>query len=154
MAKTVFSGKSLGRQGRACHRGFDRMLSARLSKHGLKTGFWYYLRALWEEDGVSQKRLSDLTNVTETTTVSLINGMINAGLVSRLRDTVDHRKLLVTLTSKGRALEDEVCHYASEINLIASQGIDQQEVDVCLSVLERMTVNLRTARQEMATPKS
>ncbi|ODP38131.1 MarR family transcriptional regulator [Sphingomonas turrisvirgatae] len=134
--------RSLGRQVRACHRGFDRLLNARLSSHKLKTGYWYYLRALWSEDGVTQKRLSDLTNVTETTTVSLINGMIEAGLVTRTRDTVDRRKFAVNLTEEGRALEGELMHHAIEINEVAARGIAKRELETCLSVLARMIRNL------------
>lgn len=127
---------------RASHRGFDRLLNARLARHGLKSGFWYYLRALWEEDGITQKRLSDLTNVTETTTVSLISAMADAGLVIRQREPGDRRKLRVSLTAKGRALEADLMPYAIEINAIACRGIAQSELDICLSVLIRMTANL------------
>lgn len=118
------------------------MLNARLSPHQLKTGYWYYLRALWSEDGVTQKRLSDLTNVTETTTVTLINGMVEAGLVTRTRDTVDRRKFAVNLTEHGRDLEGELMHHAIEINQVASAGISPKELETCLSVLERMIRNL------------
>lgn len=127
---------------RASHRGFDRLLNARLARHGLKSGFWYYLRALWEEDGITQKRLSDLTNVTETTTVSLIGAMAEAGLVTRQREPGDRRKIRVNLTAKGRALEQELMPYAIEINAVASRGIPADELATCLSVLIRMTANL------------
>lgn len=50
--------QSLGYQVRRCHRRFDRLLSAYLARHDLKTGFWYYLRVLWLKDGVTQKYLT------------------------------------------------------------------------------------------------
>lgn len=140
--------RSLGRQVRASHRGFDRLLNARLAPLGLKSGFWYYLRALWEEDGVTQKRLSDLTNVTEATTVSLINDMVEAGLVTREREPDDRRKLRISLTAEGRALEAQLMPHAIDINRIASKGIPRDELETCLSVLIRMAENLNLELQE------
>jgi MarR family transcriptional regulator, organic hydroperoxide resistance regulator len=135
--------RSLGNQVRRCHRMFDRLLSAYLSRHNLNSGFWYYLRALGIEDGLTQKRLSDITNVTETTTVTMIELMIKSGLVARCRDPNDRRKLRVSLTRRGRELHAELLPYAFEINAMASAGIDRAELETCLSVLSRMSANLQ-----------
>ena len=133
---------SPGYQVRGAHRRFDRLLNAYLNRHQLKTGFWYYLRVLWLQDGVTQKYLSDMTNVTENTTVSLINSMVRQGLVKRTRDADDRRKLRITLTDQGRALEKELMHYAADINRIAVEGIEPSDVATCISVLHHMSVNL------------
>ncbi len=135
--------KSLGYQVRRCHRRFDRLLNAFLSNHNLKTGFWYYLRALWIEDNVTQKDLSVATNVTETTTVSMINGMVANGLVTRTRDKIDKRKIRIRLTEQGRSLENELMHYAVEINRAAVRGIPPEDVKTCAAVLKKMSENLQ-----------
>jgi len=137
--------RSLGYQVRRCHRMFDRVLSAWLSAHDLTSGLWYYLRALWIEDGRTQKELSDVTNVKENTTVAMINLMIENGFVERSRDALDRRKLRITLTSRGRKLESELMHYAVEINAIAASGIPRSEIETCLSVLTRASENLQRA---------
>jgi DNA-binding MarR family transcriptional regulator len=146
------SEESLGYQVRRCHRRFDRLLNAYLSRHGLKTGFWYYLRVLWIEDDLNQRKLSDLTNVAENTTVAMINGMAQSGLVVRTRDSEDKRKIRVTLTPKGRRLEAEMMGYAVEINRVACAGIDPGEIETCKSVLRRMSANLQTGFDELAAP--
>lgn len=135
--------RSLGNQVRRAHRMFDRLLGAYLSRHDLNSGFWYYLRALWNEDGLTQKQLSDITNVTETTTVTMIDMMAKRGLVVRTRDTEDRRKLRVSLTPRGRTLHDELIHYAFEINSIASAGIAREEIETCLTVLGHLSNNLQ-----------
>lgn len=135
--------RSLGYQVRRCHRMFDRTLSARLASHGLNSGFWYYLRALWMRDGMTQKELSDVTNVTENTTVTMINLMIEKGLVTRTRDISDRRKLRICLTAKGRKLQPELFHHAFEINDVAAAGIPLSQVETCLSVLARVSDNLQ-----------
>ena len=80
--------------------------------------------------------------VTENTTVSLINSMVRQGLVKRTRDADDRRKLRITLTDQGRALEKELMHYAADINRIAVEGIEPSDVATCISVLHHMSVNL------------
>ncbi|MGZ0074811.1 MarR family winged helix-turn-helix transcriptional regulator (plasmid) [Sphingobium limneticum] len=134
--------KSFGYMVRRCHRRFDRLLSYYLSPQGVKTGFWYYLRVLWIRDGVTQKYLSDMTNVSENTTVSMIAAMANADLVKRQKDEVDRRKIIVTLTEKGKALEERLIGSVPLINEIATRGIDRTELDVCARVLTRMSDNL------------
>ena len=123
----------------------DRLLHYYLGKHDLKSGYWYYLRVLWMNDEVSQKCLSDMANVAENTTASIINSMVEDGLVTRERDERDKRKFRVRLTDRGRALERELIQYPEQINRLASEGIDQTEIDTCLSVLERMSENLASA---------
>ena len=141
--------RSLGYQVRRCHRIFDRVLSAHLGPHDLNSGFWYYLRALWIQDGRTQKELSDVTNVAENTTVTMINLMIERGLVERAQDPVDRRKLRISLTARGRKLERELIAYAVGINAMATKGISRGEVEMCLSVLTRAAENLQRELKKM-----
>jgi DNA-binding MarR family transcriptional regulator len=133
---------SLGFQVRRCHRAFDRVLNAYLSREGLTSGFWYFLRALWQENGATQKRLSQLNNVTEPTTVTTLNAMTQIGLVRRERNVGDRRKLNVFLTPRGETLKAELMPYAFRINAIACEGIPASDLETCLSVLKQMSENL------------
>ncbi|WP_238473980.1 hypothetical protein [Altericroceibacterium spongiae] len=65
--------------------------------------------------------------------------------MTRERDKDDRRKFCISLTEHGRALEAELMHYPAYINRVAQEGIDQADVDLCLSVLSRMSDNLATA---------
>jgi DNA-binding MarR family transcriptional regulator len=133
---------SLGFQVRRCHRAFDRVLNAYLSREGLTSGFWYFLRALWQENGATQKRLSQLNNVTEPTTVTTLNAMTRIGLVRRERNAGDRRKLNVFLTPRGEALKAELMPHAFRINAIACEGVGAADVETCLRVLKQMSANL------------
>ena len=134
--------KSTAFQIRRVHLAFGRLMTMRLTPHGIKAGFWNYLRALWIEEGVTQKHLSDIANTTQTTTVAMLNEMTKHGLIEREKDTEDRRKVLVRLTKKGRALESELLPHGFELNRIAARGIAKKDVAVCLSVLPRIAANL------------
>ena len=133
---------SFGFQVRRCHRAFDRLLNAHLAREGLTSGFWYFLRALWQEDGATQKRLSQLNNVTEPTTVTTLNAMARIGLVRRQRNADDRRKLNVFLTPRARDLKATLMPSAFEINAIACRGVDPADLEVGLRVLKQMSENL------------
>ncbi|KGB54737.1 MarR family winged helix-turn-helix transcriptional regulator [Sphingopyxis sp. LC363] len=142
---------SFGYMVRRCHRRFDRLLSHCLSPHGVKPGFWYYLRVLWIRDGVTQRHLSEMTNVSENTTVSMIAAMENAGFVARQRDDVDRRKIIVTLTKKGQAFESKLIGDVARINEIATSGIESADLETCARVLTRMSENLAAEWQGLQT---
>jgi len=145
--------ESLGFQVRRCHRAFDRVLNGHLAPSGLSSGFWYFLRALWQEDGATQKRLAQLNIVTEPTAVTLLGAMERLGLISRARNTQDRRKINVFVTPKGAALKRELMPQAHRINEIAAAGIAPEDIATCLSVLHRMSENLtREAGRLSAEP--
>jgi DNA-binding MarR family transcriptional regulator len=144
--------ESLGFQVRRCHRAFDRVLNAHLAPAGLTSGFWYFLRALWHENGATQRRLAQLNNVTEPTAVTLLGGMERLDLIRRTRNTQDRRKINVFLTARGEALEAELIPTAARINAIAGEGIAPAELETCLRVLKAMTDNLAAEAASLRTP--
>ena len=137
--------KSVAFQIRRAHLAFDRLLSMRLAKHGIKAGYYNYLRALWIKDRITQRDLSDATRVTETTTVALLKGMEDEGLIERVRDTGDKRKILVTLTPYGRSLEPLLLPHAAQLNAIATQGIETAEIRAFIKVASKIATNLEKA---------
>ncbi|MGV7123129.1 MarR family winged helix-turn-helix transcriptional regulator [Sphingopyxis sp. 550A] len=142
--------ESVAFQVRRMHLGFSRYLESKLADHEVKVSWWYYLRALEQKDNVTQKDLSKATNVTATTTVAVLKGMEEEGLITRTPDTIDRRQVFVALTSKGRALANEIIPYAAEGNILAKLGIPQREIEMCRSVLKRMAENIdRYIRSEI-----
>ena len=121
------------------------MLTARLAAHKLNSGYWYYLRALWIQDGQTHGELSRVTHVANNTLTAQINAMIKGGLVRRERDPVDGRKARVYLTTRGRELEGELLHYAIEINEVATKGISRDDIRTCLEVLTLAAANMQQA---------
>ena len=143
--------QSLGFQVRRCHRAFDRVLNGHLAASGLTSGFWYFLRALWQENGATQKRLAQLNNVTEPTAVTMLGAMERLELIRRDRNAEDRRKINVFLTPRGEAAEAELMPIALRINEIAGRGITPDEIATCLSVLRRMSDNLTREAQRLAS---
>ena len=135
-------GRSVGYLLRDCYRSFSRALEARINPHGIGVGQWYFLRELWEEDGLAQGDLSWRAGMTAPTTVVAIRRMVEDGLVVRKQDEDDRRKVRIHLTEKGRQLRDELLPLASEVNNIATEGFSQKEIQQFRSFVDRMKKNL------------
>ena len=93
---------SVGHQVRWTHRALQRELEERLRPFGISPGMWHFLRALWEEDGLSQRELSDRVGTTEPTTVSALHAMEKRGLAVRVQNSSDRRKFNIFLTRPAK----------------------------------------------------
>jgi len=120
--------RSLGYMVRQTHRAFTRSLQARIAPHGVSIGMWYFLRVLWQEDGISQRELSHRVGMMEPTTASALNNMERKGLVRRLRNRSDRRIVNVFLTERGRALKERLLPLARRVNELAVTGLSEAEL--------------------------
>jgi DNA-binding MarR family transcriptional regulator len=103
---------------------------------------WYFLRALWVEDGLTQRELSTRVGTMEPTTLSAIAIMERNGFVERRRNDQDRRKVNVYLTERGRALEKELLPAGIAVVEIATRTFTSRELDMFLSLLHEVQKNL------------
>lgn len=129
---------------RELHRAFSRALQARIANHGVSMGQWYFLRALWDEDGLTQRELSQRVGMMEPTTVTALNSLERHDLVRRVRNPHDRRKVNIFLTPKGRALRDDLLPEVEEIGVLATRGLTSVELALTITVLRRVSLNLGT----------
>ncbi len=138
----AYSDTTVGYLVRDVHRSLARALQARIVSHGVSMGQWFFLRALWDKDGLTQRELSQRVGMMEPTTVTALNGMERRGLVERVRNSHDRRKVNIYLTPKGRALRDVLLPCSVEANREATLGIDPADLALAMDVLRRMAINL------------
>jgi MarR family transcriptional regulator, organic hydroperoxide resistance regulator len=134
--------ESVGYQIRATHRLLQRFLQVKIEPHGITLGMWYFLRALWHEDGLTQRELSNRVGTMEPTTLSAILIMGKKGLVRRVRNKTDRRKWHIHLTPKGRALKGRLLPLAREVVETAVRGLSRAEVAQLLKGLAEVQTSL------------
>lgn len=127
---------------RDAHRAFQRLLERRIAPFGVTRGQWYFLRVLWNADGLSQRELSARVGMMEPTTVIALRSMERTGLIRRVRSEDDRRKVRVFLTAKAKRLSNELLDLARSITDEAEQGIAARELGSFRRVITRMTANL------------
>lgn len=138
---------SVGHQIRLAYRAFNRLLGQRLLVEKLTPAQWFFLRALWEKDGVNQRELSTSLGLTEPTTVAALRVLERRGLLRRRRDAHDRRRSVVVLTQKGRGLRDKLMAVPREVNRVGLDGEQSADIAALLATLKRIRLRLETSVQ-------
>jgi DNA-binding MarR family transcriptional regulator len=133
---------SLGYQVRELNRAIQRNLQARIQPHGATLGAWYFLRVLWEEDGLTQRELATRTGMQEPTAVIALRGMEQAGWIRREPSVEDRRKIDIHLTRAGRALRETLLPEAHAVLDAAMRDMTAEERATLLALLRRARANL------------
>ena len=121
---------------------FSKALKNRFSDYGTTTGQWPLLLSLWEEDGLTQRQLSNRVQIEEPTTTRTLDRMERDGLVSRIRDKDDRRRIHIFLTKRASELKDELIPYAKEVNARATHGLSEQDKAKANSLLTYIIARL------------
>lgn len=129
--------ESVGFLVRDLNRAMQRHLQARLQPHGVAPGAWYFLRVLWEEDGITQRDLARRVGMMEPTAVIALRGIEQAGWIHRIRSETDRRKVHIHLTEAGRALRQTLMPEAHAVNAIATSQLSPDEARMLRALLRR-----------------
>lgn len=142
--------ESVGFVVREVYRLFARCLQARIAREGVTIGMWFVLRMLWDEDGLTQRELSERVGINGPTMVTAVNSMERAGLVKRVPNTIDRRKTNVYLTPHGRAMKRKLWPAAAEVLDVGFKGLTREQKRQLRTCLLRVRANLEADRSRIA----
>lgn len=135
--------ESVGYQLRQTTRLLQRYLQQKIEPHGVALGMWFFLRALWREDGLTQRELSSIVGTQEPTTLSAIKSMENAGLVERQRNSKDRRKINIFLTARGKELKIILLPLAADILDDALDGFSDEQTKLLFEMFSNIQTNIK-----------
>ena len=136
---------SIGAQMKRTQRALLRSLQLRLAAHGVPIGMWFFLRALWEEDGLSQGEISERVGTTAATATEQLRNMEASGMVVRQPSEADRRKVHFFLTPRARDLRGELIEVPQEVERMALAGLTPGEAGFLRLALKRIQANLAAA---------
>ncbi|MBO6169767.1 MAG: winged helix-turn-helix transcriptional regulator [Bacteroidales bacterium] len=117
-----------------------------LSQFGLTYPQYLVLLVLWEKDA---QPVNDVAKrlVLETNTVTpLLKRMEAEGLVTRCKGLKDARQMIVSLTVKGKRLQDKLAAVPSAVgNAVICQSVTPQTVPVLYRMLDDIIEKLKAA---------
>ena len=140
------SGQSIGRLISITSRKLQPLLEQRVSDQGVSYGTFYFLRALWEEAGLSQGELAARVRTSAPTTMAAVQKLRKDGLVSIADDPRDGRRLVVRLTPKGRRMEGILLPRLERLNRQLMNGLSQREVSDLRRMLHLIQENAAATR--------
>jgi DNA-binding MarR family transcriptional regulator len=96
---------------------------------------------LEDNEGVSQARLAEVSELDPMTMVRIVDRMEADGLLERRPDPEDRRARCMYLTAKGRSLLDEVWRLAEETRAEIFAGVARADREVFMKVLAQLHGN-------------
>lgn len=137
--------ESAGYLVRDTHLLFAKALRNRLQNHQITPGQWYFLRILWDEEGLSQRELSRRVGTTEPTTVSALRLLTRNCMIERVRNPKDRRTINIYLTDKARDMKATLMPVAFDVNDVAMRGLTDSEFAQLQGLLQKVRENLTGA---------
>ena len=113
-----------------------------MKPHGLTHAQAYVLNHLFLEDGLTQTELAARMHVGTVTVSGLLDRLEARGFVRRSADDRDRRAKKVWLTDSTEGLLDHMVREFSNMNDIAVDGLNEDEVAEMTRMLRKVRTNL------------
>ena len=139
---------SVGYQLRKTSRAMAALLKAQIADENISVGMWYFLRALWQRDGVIQRELTDYVGLMQPTTVAALRSMQSLRLVRMEPDKADRRSIRIFLTKEARRLKPRLLPKVAAINETALKGVSSEDRKIFLDVLSKIYDNATAATRK------
>ena len=133
---------------------FARGLTARIKPLGLTTGTFPALLELWDQDGLTQKKLVARLDIEQATMANTLNRMDRDGLVIRRKDPSDGRAQRVWLTDRVRSLKDAAIAAAIEENAASLAGAVDHRTGAFHRSDEKGRAGIETRPRVIAGPRA
>ncbi|WP_033920105.1 MarR family winged helix-turn-helix transcriptional regulator [Sphingomonas sp. 37zxx] len=115
---------------------------------GLRIPEWRLIAVLAEGDGATQQALGVATRMDKVTVSRAAIALAERGLVDRLPNPGDQRSHILSLSTAGRALYEQVAPKAIEMEARLFEGFDAGERKLLRSMLERLEAAAATLEHE------
>jgi len=125
---------------------FNRTFRDELARHNLTFSQFQHLWNLFDDEVLSQVELSRRIGIETASSTAVIDQLEKRGLIRRERDPHDRRRINVSLSPAGRALEKPLTDSAAAVNALARKDLSKKEIDLLFSIVERIVRNLRGAK--------
>ncbi|WP_028970023.1 MarR family winged helix-turn-helix transcriptional regulator [Sphingomonas sp. URHD0057] len=104
----------------------NRLYKPMLDSFGLTYPQYLVLSTLWEQDGLPVSAVADRLSLDSSMITPLLKRLEAAGFVSRQRNPKDERQVIVTLTAKGRSLDQKTACLTDR--LLERSGLTPKEL--------------------------
>lgn len=114
----------------------------RLKDTGVTRIQWIALYNICKYQPISQRELSVLMSVQDSSATRLLERMERDGLIERFQSEVDKRVIMVQLTALGEETFERLLPYGDAFNNDLVAGISEKELIIFENVLQQMIQNI------------
>jgi MarR family transcriptional regulator for hemolysin len=125
---------------------FQRSFDLELRRNvGVTLSQWRVVGTLVLQPGLTQKEIADKMGIEGATLVPVIDKMEKDGLLKRKPDLTDRRVNRIYLTSKTDSLWTSMTECALKIRKSSIKNISENDIQITLDTLHKMSKNLVTS---------
>lgn len=121
----------------------------RLKDTGITRIQWIAMYYISTNKIISQRELSVLMHVADSSIGRLLDRLERDEMVVRLTNESDRRVTMVMLTERGEALMKKLIPYGEKFNDDLTEGIKQEDLIVFQNVLDKMIENTKNINTEI-----
>jgi MarR family transcriptional regulator, organic hydroperoxide resistance regulator len=114
----------------------NRVYKPLLDRLGITYPQYLVLSSLWEQDGRTVGSIAERLFLEPSTVTPLVKRLEASQLVSRTRHPQDERRVVVSLTQRGQALEEDSRCLGQE--LLARSGMEPKELIALNTQVQRL----------------
>jgi homoprotocatechuate degradation regulator HpaR len=123
------------------------------SARGLTEQQWRVVRALAEVERLEIVALSARCRIHAASLSRILPRLDKVGLISRRPDAADHRRVIVSLTSRGRRVLDEIIPESARVYQQIARDVGPERLDQVYALLEEFIRLLGGAKPAEAEPQ-
>ncbi|TCP30191.1 MarR family transcriptional regulator [Scopulibacillus darangshiensis] len=124
------------------------LLFVHLKSYDITPEQWTVLRYLGEQDGITQKELSQKSGKDQATLTRILDNMDRKTWIERKANSNDRRSFLVYLTDSGERLRHVLEPSIEKVYQKVFNGISEEQIALLKITLEHMERNIEIALEE------
>lgn len=109
-----------------------------LKKLQITMGQFPFIMGIAENDGISQEKLSAEIMISKSTTATIVQQLLNAGLITREVDESDRRNFKLHATTKALALIPKIEEIIDRCHLTMTADLTRIERDILVNLLQKV----------------
>ncbi|MDD4802782.1 MAG: MarR family transcriptional regulator [Syntrophomonas sp.] len=115
-----------------------QLFKAELAPYGVTPGQYAVLKCLWDENGLTARKLAERLYLDGSTITGILDRMEQKGLIEKMVDPKDRRALQVMLTETGRDMEEPLSQAIINANHKALLNIDEKQAEILKKMLQNI----------------
>ena len=134
--------KSVGKYVAAIYRQNQILINKKLEEIDIKSGQQDFMYVICNNEGITQKELSERLYIGKATTAKAVKSLIESGYIKREKDTKDKRFYKLYLTDKGREVAPLVKSTFKDIRDICLTDFTEEETKQAINMLKKILDNV------------
>ena len=126
---------------RAVSNAVSQAFARKVEAEGVTVAEWVFLRALFDQDGISPSQLADRMGMTKSAISKLADRLIEKDLVRKGASTVDRRGQTLTLQASAKRLVPRLASLADQNDAEFFGGLSPSERDHLMKLLRTIAAD-------------